>query len=127
MRLFVAVAMITMGLGIAGIWTFDLLRGEKVDLSRGVFQARNPDDGSLFWLHWLAEYGTAILLVAGGIGLLAESDWSRTVAAASLGALLYTSVNSMGWAVARQERRAYVAPMAFGIVVAAIGLIWLLV
>jgi hypothetical protein len=125
MRFVVATASIVMGLGIAGIWSKDLLAG-KVDLSSGVWRSRDPDDGTLFWPHWLAEYGTAGLLVVGGIGIAAATEWSVPVAAGSLGALLYTSINSLGWAFARPERRVYAAPMMAGVVVGLVGLGWLI-
>ena len=48
MRWVVSGAMILMGSGIAAIWTRDLVVGEKVDLTQGVFRARDQADGSLF-------------------------------------------------------------------------------
>lgn len=126
MRFVVVSGMVLMGLGIAGIWTRDLMAGEKVDLSSGIFKARDPEDGSLFWPHWLAEYGTALLLIIGGVGLLAEADWSVAVAGTGLGALLYTSANSLGWSLAKPERKAYAAPMIVGAVVGVVGLVWLI-
>ena len=125
MRLVVAVGMIVMGLGIAGLWTRDVIAGDKVDLSRGVLRAREEDD-SLLWPHWLAEYGTALVLVIGGLGLIARADWSVAAAAGGLGALLYTSVNSLGWALAKPERSAYAIPMTAGAIVGVLGLTWLI-
>ena len=46
-----AVLMIAMGAAIAGVWTRDIVAGDKVDLSNGVFAARDPDAGTLFWPH----------------------------------------------------------------------------
>ena len=63
----VSVAMIVMGLAIAGIWTRDLVIAEKVDLSDGPLAARDVD-GSLFWPHWVAEYATAGCLWPGASG-----------------------------------------------------------
>lgn len=103
-----------MGLGIAGVWTLDLLRNPKIDLSRGVFAARN-DEGSLFWPHWLAEYGTAAALLAGAGGLLAQAGWGRPLGLVALGALVYTSTNSLGWSLAAPERRPYAVPMIVGL------------
>ena len=42
------------------------------------------------------------------------------VAAVGIGAVQYTSINPLGWALARGERYAYVAPMVAGV---AIGLV----
>lgn len=122
----IAWLMILMGLAIAAIWTRDSLAGEKVDRSAGVLPSRD-EDGSLFLPHWIAEYTTAALLVAGGIGLLADTGWARPVTGLGLGALFYTSVNSLGWALAERDRYPYAVPMAVGVAVAVAGAIWLLV
>lgn len=111
----VAVFMLGMAVAIAGVWTADIVRGTRIDRSRGLLRARD-DEGSLLVPHWIAEYGTAAGLLVGAVGLLATTPWATPVAAAALGALLYTSVNSLGWAVAEQSRRAYALPMAVGAV-----------
>ena len=54
----VAVFMLAMGVAIATVWTRDIVAGMQVDLSDGFFRARD-DAGTLFWPHWIAEYGTA--------------------------------------------------------------------
>ena len=122
----IAWLMIVMGSAIAVIWTRDIFAGEKVDRSAGVLRARD-EDGSLFLPHWVAEYTTAALLLAGGIGLLADAGWGQVVTGLGLGALFYTSVNSLGWALAERDRYPYAVPMAVGVVVAVAGAIWLLV
>ena len=114
-----------MGLAIAVIWTRDIFLGEHVDLSAGFFGARDPDGSDLYWPHWLAEYGTAALLVAGGVALLADAAWGPVVAATGTGALLYTSMNSLGWALARDERRAYAAPMLGGLAIGIVAMAYL--
>ena len=118
--------MIAMGMGIGGIWTRDIITGTYADLREGIFTARDPDSGSLFWPHWLAEYGTAIVLVIAAVGLLADTTWSKTLAGIGAGALLYTSTNSLGWSLARPDRLPYAAPMALGIVIALATSIYLL-
>ncbi len=127
MKTTVAILMIIMGTGIGAVWTRDITTGEKVDLSNGFFRAREDGDGSLFWPHWIAEYGTAAALVAGALGLLAATKWGPPLAAIALGALFYTSVNSLGWAFARPDRSAYTIPMIAGIVVSLVGAGYLLV
>ena len=122
----VAVSLMIMGAGIAGVWTRDILAAEYVDLSHGVFSARDPDSGTLFWPHWLAEYATAAALVAAAIGLLADAGWARPLAAMASGALLYTSTNSLGWALSRRDRLAYAVPMVAGLVVGVVACIFLL-
>ena len=120
-----AVFMVVMGVGVAGIWTLDIVRGDRVDLSRGLLRARD-DGGSLLLPHWVAEYGTAAALVGGAAGLLASAGWAVPLAAAALGATCYTSTNSLGWALAEPARRAYAAPMAVGLIGSVVGLVTLL-
>jgi hypothetical protein len=112
-RTFVGVFALVMGVAIAATWTLDLVRG-RVDLSAGAFRAREEGSRSLLWPHWLAEYGTAAALVAGGVGLLAGVPWGEPVALLGLGGCVYTSVNSLGWAFAERARRAYAIPMLIG-------------
>ncbi|MGB9357164.1 MAG: hypothetical protein WCC01_01275 [Acidimicrobiia bacterium] len=126
MDIVVPVLLIVMGMAMAAIWTRDILRGEQVDLSVGLFAARDPEAGTLFWPHWLAEYGTAVLLVVGGVGLLGDAGWAPMVAAIGTGALLYTSTNSLGWALARRERWSYAAPMLAGVVLGIASTVFLL-
>jgi hypothetical protein len=113
-----AVAMIAVGAAMAAIWTRDIVAGAHVDLSAGVLSARDADSGSLFWPHWLAEYGTAAGLIAAGAGLLGGTGWADELGLLAVGSLWYTSVNSLGWALAERERRPYAAPMVAGLVVA---------
>jgi hypothetical protein len=49
-------------------------------------------------------------------GLLADIGWGEPVSLLGLGACAYTSVNSLGWALARADRRRYSAPMFVGAV-----------
>lgn len=127
MDVLVPVLMITLGVAIAGIWTRDILVGEQIDLGDGLLASRDPDAGTLFFPHWVAEYGTALALIGGAIGLLFDASWSVVVSAVAAGALLYTSVNSLGWALARVERRPYAGPMGVGVVVALLTIAYLLV
>jgi hypothetical protein len=111
----VALFAIVMGAGIAVRWTADLIHG-RVDLSHGPLRAREAGSGELLWPHWLAEYGTAAALVVGGAGLLAGTSRGEPVSLPGLGACAYTSMNSLGWALARADRRPYRAPMLIGAV-----------
>ena len=126
MNAVVAIMMIVMGVGIAGIWTRDIVIGDRVDLSGGLFAARDTAAGTLLWPHWFAEYATAALLIGGGIGLLLDTGWDVVVAAVAAGALLYTSTNSLGWAFAERDRHAYAYPMLAGIAVGALVFVHLL-
>ena len=110
----IAVFMAVMGFGIAGIWTRDIVAAEQLDVTAGRLRAREPGAGSLLLPHWIAEFGTAGALLAGAIGLLTEAGWGRPLSFVALGALVYTSTNSLGWALAERTRLPYAAPMTFG-------------
>lgn len=127
MEIAVAIAMILMGATIATVWTHDIVRADKLDVSDGLLRARDPNDRSLLLPHWIAEYMTATALVGGAIGLIFERGWGIPAAAGGLGALLYTSLNSLGWALADPTRRAYAVPMGVGVVGASLGLGYLVV
>lgn len=123
----VGVFMLVMGAGIAGIWTVDIVRSPEVDRTRGILRARDRSNGSLLVLHWVAEYATALVLLAGGIGLVfatAPGAWTWLVPI-GLGALAYTSLNSLGWVLADRSRATYAIPMAIGLIgaIASIGLL----
>jgi hypothetical protein len=116
MELLVAVFTGIMGAAMGGVWTRDILGGVGFDASGGLLRARERDTDDLMIWHWLAEYGTSITLVAGAILLLADAALAVPVTLVGLGALLYTSTNSLGWALARPERRAYAIPMLVGLI-----------
>lgn len=118
--------MILMGVGMNIIWTVDILSGDKLDRSSGLIKSRNKESGDLMLPHWIAEYGTAAGLIAGGVGLLISADWSNHVSLISLGALAYTSINSISWSLAEKERFGYALPMIFGILVSVFAIIHLL-
>lgn len=120
----VAVFMIVMGFGMAAIWAADIVRSPEVDRTKGLMRARDRSTGSLLAPHWLAEYGTATLLLIGGIGLLAGLDagsWAWLIGA-GLGALAYSALNSLGWVLADRARFAYAPPMVVGLVGAMVSL-----
>ena len=65
-------------------------------------------------------------IVAFTLALIADARWAPVVAAAGTGALLYTSMNSLAWALARRERRTYAVPMLAGLVVGLVSITYLL-
>jgi hypothetical protein len=124
----VGLFMLAMAAGIAGIWTIDIGRSPEVDRTRGLLRARDRSTGSLLVPHWLAEYGTAALLLVGGLGLLLgweAGPWAWIVPLA-LGGLAYTSLNSLGWVLADRTRLAYGVPMAVGLAGAIVSAMLLL-
>ena len=121
----VAVFMLLMGAGIAGLWTIDILRSPEVDRSSGLLRARDRSTGSLLVPHWLAEYGTALALALGALGVLANHGSAAWLVPLALGALAYTSLNSLGWVLADRSRTTYAIPMVVGLAGALVA-IWLL-
>jgi hypothetical protein len=111
--IFIAVFSIVMGAGIVLIWSINIVGGRFDDMD-GFFDWKN-DVGEKMWTHILAELITALLLMAGGVGLLFPTAWAYVVTAFALGALAYTSLNSLGWALARRDRYPYVIPMSIGL------------
>jgi len=123
----IAVLMIAMGVAIAGVWTRDILAGNKVDLSQGIFAARDPDAATLFWPHWLAEYATAAALIGAAIGLFLDANWAGALSGLATGALLYTSTNSLAWALSQRDRLGYAVPMFVGIAISLFVAFYLMV
>lgn len=110
-----------MGAAMAGIWARDIASGVGYDASQGFLRARETDTEDLMIWHWLAEFGTAMVLMLGAILMVFGAALAEPVMLLGLGALAYTSANSLGWSLARPERRSYAYPMAIGLVGAAIG------
>ena len=127
MTTIVAVFMLVMAVGMAGMWTVDILRSAEIDRSRGLLRARDRN-GSVMVPHWLAEYSTAVMLLVGGLGLLLgwpSGAWAWFVPAA-LGALAYTGLNSQAWVLADHSRAAYGIPIAVGFVGAVVAFVLIL-
>jgi hypothetical protein len=127
MQVIVGVFMVVMGIGIAGIWTVDIVRNPSIERSRGLLHARDSA-GSVMVPHWIAEYATALLCLVGGLGLVlgwTSTPWSWLVPIA-LGALSYTSLNSLSWVLADRSRLAYGVPMAIGLIGALVAILLLL-
>ena len=122
----IAVFMLVMGVGIGSIWTRDIISAEQLEVSRSRWRARDPQSGSLMLPHWIAEYGTATGLVAAAVGLFIDAGWGRPLALVALGALVYTSINSLGWARAERARLPYAVPMAVGVLGGLVAIIVLL-
>lgn len=114
MDVIVALFMLVMGLAIATIWTIDIRRGTGFDGSLGLGKARQVGSGDYMLPHWVAEYFTAGALIVGAVALLLGWAVSVPVACVALGALFYTSINGLGWALATPARTSYAIPMAIG-------------
>jgi len=128
MTIVVALFMLVMAVGMAGMWTVDILRSPEIDRSRGLLRARDRS-GSVMVPHWIAEYGTAALLLVGGLGLLAgwgAGPWAWLVPV-GLGGLAYTGLNSQAWVLADRSRTVYGIPIGIGLVGAVLAIVLILV
>ena len=123
----IAAFMLLMGAAMGVVWTRDIISGELLDLSEGRWWARDPESGTLLVPHWIAEYGTVAALVAGAVGLLTQGSWGEPLSLVALGALVYTSTNSVGWALAERTRFPYAVPMLVGVLGGLAAVIILLV
>jgi hypothetical protein len=116
MEILVALFAGIMGAAMAGIWARDIMSGHGYDAPHGLLRAREADSDDLMIWHWLAEFGTAVLLVVGAVLIVFGAALAEPVMFVGLGALLYTSTNSLGWSLAAPERAPYVYPMAIGMI-----------
>lgn len=110
----IAIFMLMMGLGMAIIWAIDMAKGKFSHM--GHFFRWTNDGGDLMWPHIIAEYLTAAGLIAAGMGTLAGLDWAPPLSLVMLGALCYTSLNSLSWVFANKERLPYGIPMMVSLV-----------
>lgn len=127
MEILVALFGGVMGAAMAGVWARDIMSGQGYDAPHGLLRAREADSEDLMIWHWAAEFGTAILLVAGAFLIITGAAIAELVMLLGLGALLYTSTNSLGWSLASPLRRSYVYPMAIGLVGGLISAVLLIV
>lgn len=116
MDLLVALFAGVMGAAMAGIWARDIVSGVGYDASDGFLRSREVDTEDLMIWHWLAEFGTAGMLMFGAVLLVVGAALAEVVMFLGLGALLYTSANSLGWSLARPDRRSYAYPMMIGLI-----------
>ena len=126
MEILVALFAGIIGAAMAGIWARDIMSGHGFDAPHGLLRAREADSDDLMIWHWAAEFGTAILLVLGAFLLIANAALAEPIMLLGLGALMYTSTNSLGWSLAAPQRRSYVYPMAFGLVGAIVSAVLLI-
>ncbi len=116
MEILVALFAGVIGAAMAGIWVRDIMSGHGYDAPHGLLRAREADSDDLMIWHWAAEFGTAIVLVAGAFLILINAAIAEPIMLLGLGGLMYTSTNSLGWSLAAPERSPYVWPMAAGLI-----------
>jgi len=85
-----------MGVALIGLWLMLLVRQAVPELTAGLPSIR---------FHIAAELLTAVALLAGGIWVaVADGPTARVLDAASLGAIVYSTVNSPGYYADRGNR-----------------------
>ncbi len=107
--------LLILGTGILIIWLADINNNPEVDLSQGFFKAREKDSNNIFWFHIAAELITGVLLISGGMIILLNERELFFLVYFSSGALFYTSLSSLGWALADRKRYPYAIPMLGGL------------
>ncbi len=112
----ISMLMIAIGWGMIFILTRDIFKSEEIDRSGGIFKSRNKDSGDLMLLHWIAEYLTSIGLIVSGIGILITWNPAEMLAPVFLGALAYSAMNSLSWALAKKDRFVYAIPIFFSFI-----------
>lgn len=86
---------VVVGLAIVGLWAMLLTTRKVPEIAAGDRE---------IWFHLAAELVTASLLLASGISaLVSDTGATRQLSAVALGALLYTTIASPGYYVARNE------------------------
>ena len=79
---------IMVGIGMIGMWSASYLTNQIPELETEPVRIK---------FHLAAEFATAIVLLAAGIGMLTTQDWAPSVYLVSMGMLLYTVIVSPGY------------------------------
>ena len=92
--LFSAIFSIAVGVLMIVQWIITIARGNVQSLESGSTAGRGRTE---MMFHWVAEFGTALMLLSGGIGLLVNSTWAPILFYIAAGMLIYTVINSPGY------------------------------
>lgn len=79
--------------GIFWIWGVALVDGAFQD---GLFAYQ---EGNIPIFHLTAEFGMALVTLAGLYGWWHDRSWGRGITLLGMGMFTYSAVNSMGWAI----------------------------
>jgi len=119
----IPIFMFLLGIGIYFIWIADILKG-KFSGQGNIFKWREGEN--MLWPHILAEFLTAGLLILAATGLFFSFDWGQNISFLSLGAIIYSSINSSGWVLAEKNRIPYGIPIWIALAGSIISLIFLI-
>lgn len=79
---------VVVGIGMIGQWTISLATGRVPELR---------SEPTRIAFHLAGEFGTALLLIGAGLGLLVGALWAADLTLLALGMLLYTVTVSPGY------------------------------
>jgi hypothetical protein len=85
---FASIFAIVVGLAMIIQWTMSYLSKQIPELETEPIR---------IWFHIAAEMVTALMLIAGGIGLLTQGPWASTLYPIAIGMLFYTAIVSPGY------------------------------
>lgn len=91
---FAAIFALVTGIAIIGQWVITIKRKEVKDLDAGTEFGRGSKEMAF---HYVAEFGTAIMLIISAINLFIKSHWGPYLFLISEGMLIYTVINSAGY------------------------------
>jgi hypothetical protein len=110
---FASIFAILVGLAMIAQWTMSYLTRQIPELATEPIR---------IGFHIAAELVTALVLIASGVGLLANGPWGRILFPVAIGMLLYTSIVSPGY-FAQKGQRAWLVVFGLLIALAIISLI----
>lgn len=91
---FAAIFSIIIGIGMIGQWGVSYAKKQIPELKTEPIR---------IWFHIVAEMVTAILLIIGGTGLIAQLEWGTYIFLISMGMLFYTAIVSPGYFAQRGQ------------------------
>jgi len=119
-RRIAAITMVILGAVILLTWAAFIATGV---LDQGIRTVERSEHGQYLAFHLAAETLMAMLLIAGGAGLLLKTSWSQPVAFLGLGMTVYSTVNSLSHTVRNEPVLTPVLLISLVIAVAVIVLL----
>lgn len=110
---FASIFAIVVGLGMILQWAMSYLSKQIPELETEPIR---------IGFHIAAEMATALMLIAGGIGLLTHGPWASTLYPIAIGMLFYTTIVSPGY-FAQQGKWIWVLIFAVLILLAIVSLL----
>jgi hypothetical protein len=112
--------MIILGVLILMTWAAFIATGV---LDEGIRTIERSEHGQYLAFHLVAEALMAMLLIAGGAGLLLKASWALPVVYLGLGMTVYSTVNSLSHTVRNEPALTPVLLVSLGIAMAVIVLL----